>query len=206
MTTEELIKIIVETVTKYIFLDRQKVLALCFDEANKTELLEAARSINGRADYIPADGIARAGDDYDVMFVDHIRFPDVAEAALGLAFSPWGRLIGGMVSRGKPVFQLKKTPGSGELNPACRDVLKGYWKKLYSLGVVLLDSGGPAPSGGGGRPGAVKDTPYAGNVLSRRDLLRHTREGRLAIARGVLVTALAADTARDRNIEIVRQE
>ena len=204
MTIEELARIVAETVTKYIFLERQRVLALCFDEANKTELLEAARSINGKADYVAASNIDSAGENYDVMFVDYIRFPDVAEAALGLAFSPWGRLAGGMVSRGKPVFQLKKTPGSAELNPACRAALGCYWKQLDSLGVVLLDSGGPDPAGAADR--GVKETPYAGNVLSRRDLLRHTREGRLVIARGVLVTALAADTARDRNIEIVRRE
>jgi hypothetical protein len=200
MTIEELIKIIVETVTKYIFLDRQKVLALCFDEANKTELMEAARCINGRADYISGGDIERAGGDYDILFVDYIRFPDVAEAALGLAFSPWGKLIGGMVAGGKPVFQLKKTPGSAELNPACRTVLKGYWKQLYSLGVVLLNSGGS------GTAEAGKELLYTGNVLSRRDIFACSGAGRIVIGGKVVVTALAADEARARNIEIVRQE
>jgi hypothetical protein len=200
MTIEELVKIIVETVTKYIFLDRQKVLALCFDETNKTELMEAARCVNGRADYVPGSEIERAGEDYDVMFVDYIRFPDVAEAALGLAFSPWGRLIGGMVARGKPVFQLKKTPGSGELNPACRTVLKGYWKQLYSLGVVLLDSG---YSSAGGVKGEIL---YTGNVLSRRDIFACSNADRIVIGRDVVVTALAADEARARSMEIVRRE
>jgi hypothetical protein len=199
MTIEELVKIIAETVTKYILLDRQKVLALCFDEANKTELMEAARSINGRADYVPGTDIERIGESYDVMFVDYIRFPDVAEAALGLAFSHWGRLIGGMVARGKPVFQLKKTPGSRELNPACRNVLKGYWKQLYLLGVVLLDSGGSAAGG------AAKEILYTGNVLSRQNLLACSKADRIVIGREVAVTALAADEARARNIEIVRR-
>jgi hypothetical protein len=199
MVIEELVKIIVETVTKYILLDRQKVLALCFDEANKTELMEAACSINGRADYVPGSDIERVSDDYDVLFVDYIRFPDVAEAALGLAFSPWGRLIGGMVVKGKPVFQLKKTPGSRELNPACRAVLKAYWKRLYSLGVVLLDSGNSAPGGAG------KEALYAGNVLSRQDLIAYSNADRIVIGREGVVTALAADEARARNIEIVRR-
>jgi hypothetical protein len=199
MVIEELVKIIVETVTKYILLDRQKVLALCFDEANKTELMEAACSINGRADYAAGSGIERVGDDYDVLFVDYIRFPDVAEAALGLAFSPWGRLVGGMVARGKPVFQLKKTPGSRELSPAYRTVLRAYWKQLYSLGVVLLDSG-DSVSGGAG-----KEVLYTGNVLSRRDLAACSNAGRIVIGREVVVTALAADEARARNIEIVRR-
>jgi hypothetical protein len=204
MTIEDLVRIIAETVAKYIFLERQKVLALCYDEANKPELLEAARSINGRADYVAANDIERVGENYDIMFVDYIRFPDVAEAALGLAFSPWGRLVGGMVSRGKPVFQLKKTPGSGELNPAYRALLKGYWKQLYSLGLVLLDSEYSAPGGDAGK--AVEETRYTGNVLSRQDLFKYTRGGRIVIARGVLVTALAADTAKAMNIEIVSQE
>jgi hypothetical protein len=162
--------------------------------------MEAARCINGRADYVPASDIERAGEDYDVMFVDYIRFPDVAEAALGLAFSPWGRLIGGMVARRQPVFQLKKTPGSGDLNPACRTVLKGYWKQLYSLGVVLLDSGDTSAS-------RVKgETLYTGNVLSRQDLIAYSNADRIVIGREVVVTALAADEARARNIEIVRRE
>jgi hypothetical protein len=200
MTIEELVKIIAEAVAKYIFLDQQKVLALCFDEANRTELLEAARSVNGRADYVPASGMEGIREDYDVMFVDHIRFPDLAEAALALAFSPWGRLIGGMLSRGKPVFQLKKTPGSGLLGPACRTVLKGYWRQLASLGVVLLDSGG-APVGG-----AEREILHSGNVLSRRDLFVFPGADRIVIGREALVTALAADEARARGIEIVRRE
>jgi hypothetical protein len=200
MTIEELVKIIVETVTKYLFLDRQKVLALCFDEANKTELMEAARCVNGKADYIPGGDIERAGGDYDVLFVDYIRFPDVAEAALGLAFSPWGRLIGGMLAGGKSVFQLKKTPGSRDLNPACRTVLKRYWKQLYLLGVVLLDSGGSSAGG------VKKDLLYAGNVFSRQDLFACSNADRVVVGREVVVTALAADEARARNIEIVRQE
>jgi hypothetical protein len=199
MAIEELIRIIVETVTKYILLDRQKVLALCFDEANKAELMEAACSINGRADYVAGGDIEHIVEDYDVLFVDYIRFPDVAEAALGLAFSPWGRLIGSMVTRRKSVFQLKKTPGSRDLNPACRTMLKAYWKQLYSLGVVLLDSGGSAPGGTG------KESIYTGNVLSRRELLACSGTDRIVIGREVVVTALAADEARARNIEIIRR-
>jgi hypothetical protein len=204
MTIEELESIVVETVKKYILLDRQKVLALCFDETNKAELLEAARSINGRADYVPCGDIERAGEDYDVMFVDYIRFPDVAEAALGLAFSPWGRLVGSMIVRGKPVFQLKKTPGSGQLSPACRAVLKGYWKQLYSLGVTLLDSG--VSSDGGVQGEVKKEALYNGNVLSRRDIFAFPNADRIVIGREVLVTALAADEAQARNMEIVRRE
>jgi hypothetical protein len=199
MTIEELVKIIIETVTKDLLLDRQKVLALCFDEANKTELMEAACSINGRADYAAGSDIERIAEDYDVLFVDYIRFPDVAEAALGLAFTPWGRLMGGMVARGKPVFQLKKTPGSGDLNPVCRAVLKTYWKRLNSLGVVLLDSGGSASGGAG------KEALYTGNVLSRQDIIAYSNADRIVIGRDVVVTALAADEARAGNIELVRR-
>jgi hypothetical protein len=104
-----------------------------------------------------------------------------------------------MLARGKPVFQLKKTPGSRELNPACRTVLKGYWKQLYSLGVVLLDSGGSTAKGAG------KEALYTRSVLSRQDLFAYTGTDRLVIARGVVVTALAADAAKAMNIKIVRQ-
>jgi hypothetical protein len=201
MTIEKLVKIIAETAAKYIFLERQNVLALCFDEANKAELMEAAQSINGRADYAAAAGIERICENYDALFVDYIPFPDVAEAALGLALSPWGRLAGGMLARGKPVFQLKKTPGSGELSPPYRAVLKGYWKQLYFLGVVLLDSGKPPAGTGKGR----KEKQYTKNVLSRQDLFDCGGVDRLIVAGGVVVTALAADTARAMNIELVRQ-
>jgi hypothetical protein len=105
-----------------------------------------------------------------------------------------------MVAGGKPVFQLKKTPGSGELNPACRTVLKAYWKRLYSLGVVLLDSGDSASGGAG------KEALYTGNVLSRQDLIAYSNANRIVIGREVVVTVLAADEARARNIEIVRRE
>jgi hypothetical protein len=204
MTIEELVKIIAETVTKYMFLERQRVLAVCFDDANRAALLEAAQTVNGRADFFSGGAIERITGDYDVMFVDYIRFPDVAEAALGLAFSPWGALAGKMLSRGRPVFQLTKTPGSGELSPACRTALKGYWKRLYSLGVRLLDTGGN--SGGETKGEAKKEAAYTKNVLSRQDLFAYAGAERLRIGRGVVVTSLAADTARDMGIQIVRQE
>jgi hypothetical protein len=204
MTIEEVVKIIVEAVTKYMFLDRQKVLALCFDEANKISLMEVAQSINGRADYFSGGDIERITGDYDVMFVDYIRFPDVAEAALGLAFSPWGALMGRMLSRGKSVFQLKKAPGSGDMSPACRTMLKTYWKQLYSLGVVLLETSGSGGEPKGGEP--KNDAVYTRNVLSRQDLFAYTGAKRLFIGRDVVVTTLAADAAKAINMEIVRME
>lgn len=202
MTFEELIKIIVETVTKYFFLERQKVAALCFDEVNKTALMEAAQSINGRADYFSGSDIERIAGTYDVMFVDYIRFPDAAEAALGLAFSPWGRLMGNMLAQGKPVFQLKKTPGSRELSPAYRAMLKGYWKQLYALGVRLLDADGT--SGAVTTEAAQTEAVYTGNVLSRKDLFAYANGGRLVLGKDVVVTDLAADTAKLMNIDIIR--
>jgi hypothetical protein len=204
MTIEELVKIIVEIVAKYMFLERQRVLAVCFDDANSAALLEAAQTINGRADFFSGGAIERITGDYDVMFVDYIRFPDAAEAALGLAFSPWGALAGKMLSRGKPVFQLIKTPGSGELSPACRTMMKGCWKQLYALGARLLDTGG---TGGGETKGeAENEAAYTKNVLARQDLFAYAGAARLLIGRDVVVTSLAADTARDMGIQIVRQE
>jgi hypothetical protein len=156
MTIEELVKVIAETVQKYLLLESQKVLALYFDDANKAELLEAA---------------------------------------LGLAFTPWGRLAGAMLSRGKPVFQLKKAPA--ESSPACRKMMKTYWARLAGLGVVLLDTK---------EKNSPAKTVFRKNVLSRRDLYGYKNTGRLIIGRGVVVTTLAAEAAKAMNIEIVRQE
>jgi len=205
MTLEELVKIIVEAVERHFFLDRQKVLALCFDEANKAELLEAANSINGRADYFSAADIERVGDGYDAMFVDYIPIFGVAEPALGLCITPWGKLMAAMVSRSKPVFQLKKAPSSYEINPACRELLKEHWARLYSLGVVLLDN-----NAGGGHAGpkvpAKGEAVYAKNVLSRQDIYGYLGINRLVVGKDVVVTALAADTAKALKIELARQE
>ncbi|MDR0599022.1 MAG: hypothetical protein LBG84_02925 [Treponema sp.] len=211
MTIEELVKIIAETIAKYLYLDSQRVLALCFDEANKGELLEAARSVNGRADYVFGPEIGRVTGDYDVLFVDYIPFPHAAEAALGLAFSPWGALAGKMAAGGKRIFQLKRAPGGGEMNPECRKMLKEYWARLYSLGVRLLDAGSPVEASRGAAPavetGSVGESAvYAKGLLSRRDLFDYPGIKQLIVGKDVLVTALAEDTARAMKIEIVRRK
>lgn len=204
MTIKELVEIIAGIAARYLFLERQKVLALGFDEANRTALIEAAQTINGRVDYFSSGAIDCITGEYDVMFVDYIRCPNAAEAALGLAFSPWGVLAGRMLSRGKPVFQLKKMPGSEELSPAYRALMKGYWKRLYSLGVRLLDEG---RTGGGLDDGVVKkEAAYTKNVLSRQDLLAFPGVERILLGKGVVVTSLAADTAKAMHIQIVKQE
>lgn len=200
MTLEELVKIIAEIAAKYLILDRQRVLALGHDEANRAELMEAAQSINGRADYVARRDLEWVSGVYDAVFVDYIPFPDAAEAALGLAFSPWGRLMAGTLSRGKPVFQLKRSPGSGELSPAYREMMKGCWKQLYALGVRLLEGG--RLDNRAGKSEAV----YVKNVLSRQDLAAYAKAGRIVLGKGVVVTALAADAAKAMHIEIVRPE
>jgi hypothetical protein len=66
--------------------------------------------------------------------------------------------------------------------------------------VVLLDSGGSASGGAG------KEALYTGNVLSRQDLIAYSDADRIVIGRDVVVTALAVDEARARNIEMVRRK
>ncbi|MDR2551582.1 MAG: hypothetical protein LBD31_00225 [Treponema sp.] len=207
MTFEDLIKIIVEAVTKYLFLERRKVLALCFDGENKTELMEAAQSINGRADYFSGGDIEKINGDYDVMFVDYMPLSGLAEAALGLTISPWGRLMGTMLIRGRTVFQLKKAPESGDITPAYLELLRAYWTQLHKLGVVFLNSGIGRVSGKTGEaPVLGKKDVYIKNVLSRQDLMAYVGTDRLLVGRDVLVTALAADTARAMKINIVKQK
>ncbi|MDR0512385.1 MAG: hypothetical protein LBG93_04705 [Treponema sp.] len=201
MTLKELIRIIVQVVERYFFLERQKVLALYFDQANRQELMEAAKSINGRADCFSAADLERAAGDYDIVFVDYIPAHMVAEPALGLCVSPWGKLMAAMFIRSKPVFQLKKDPDSGSFSPACRALLKEHWLRLASLGVVLLDS-----EGGEAEITAQQETVYTGNVLSRGDVNRYAGVNKIVVGNNVLVTSLAGETARELGIELIRQK
>ena len=201
MDLTELIRIIVLAVEKYFFLERQKVLALYFDQANRHELAEAAQSINGRADCFSAVDIERVTGEYDALFVDYIPVNMVAEAALGLCISPWGRLAASMFSKNKPVFQLKKDPDSGVFSQACRALLKEHWARLSSLGVVLLDTGR-----GEAQVPAQNETVFTGNVFSRKDIFRYCGVNKIIVGKNVLITALAEETARELGIMLARQK
>ena len=201
MTLKELIRIIVEAVERYFFLERQNVLALYFDQTNRHELTEAAQSINGRAECVSAADIEHITEEYDVVFVDYIPIHMVAEPALGLCVSPWGKLMASMFGRGKPVFQLKKAPDSGTFSPACRALLKEHWARLSSLGVILLDVVNDKAELSE-KPEAV----YTGNVLSREDIFLYRSNNKIVVGKNVLITALAEDTARELRIALVRQK
>jgi len=204
MTLEKLIQIIVEVVERHFFLERQKVLALCFDEANRSELMDAANLINGRADYVSSADMDRISGDYDVIFVDYIPIFAVAEAALGICITSWGKLMASMFSRSKPVFQLKKAPGSDGISQPCRKLLMEHWARLDSLGVILLDANaGSVSSEEKGVAG--EQAVYTRNVLSKRDIHAYDGISKLIVGRGVVVTALAEDTARDLKIKLIRQ-
>ena len=207
MTLEKLIQIIVEVVERHFFLERQKVLALCFDEANRQELMDAANSINGNADCFSSADLDRIHGDYDVMFVDYIPVFAVAEAALGICVSSWGRLMASMFSRSKPVFQLKKAPGSDGISQPCRKLLKEHWARLDSLGVILLDTLDTNEESfrGEEQEPIGEKVVYTKNLLSRRDVCAFNGINTLVVGKGVLVTALAEDMAKDLKIKLVRQ-
>jgi len=204
MTLEKLIAIIVEVVERHFFLERQKVLVLYFDQANRQELMDAANLINGKADCFSSADMDRIHGDYDVMFVDYIPVFAVAEAALGICISSWGKLMASMFSRGKPVFQLKKAPGSDGISQPCRKLLKEHWARLDSLGVILLDANAESVSGEE-KGAAGEQAVYTRNVLSKRDIYAYDGISKLVVGKGVLVTALAEEMARYLKIKLIRQ-
>jgi hypothetical protein len=210
MDLRELIKIIVEVVDHYLAVSRLKVLAVSFDEENggsgREEVLKAAWTINGEAVFSGADACNSAvdGGAVDVLFVDYIPFSVAAEIALGLAVSPFGILAHRVLARGKPVFVLKKAPGSDTLRGAYRELYKNYWRAIASFGVVLLPREKAEDTGvKAARNGAAV---YEKNVLSRSDIFKYANAEKLIVGKDVVITDLARDTAKKMNIKIERRQ
>jgi len=233
MTLRQLIEIIVEEVEKVEkhalrnarqqeILSRQKVAAVAFNPANRAALMEAARVINGKADCFHADEAADINSGYDALFLDEIPVECLAGIALGAPDAPCGSLVHGMLCRGKPVFALCRTHLPPGMNAGYRALFEGYLAALERYGVVFLDEAPPPPlvpptfappspppplqAGVVVPPQPPAADVYRGNVLSRGELLRNARGGRLFIGQGVVVTALALDAADALGIEIVRTD
>lgn len=201
MTLESLVRIVIETVEKEAALRRLRVGACAFDKNNLEELREYAGSVNGKYRIFEPEGFPeeKAGNACDLLFVDRLPARLLAGLALGVGGDGPAIYMNGMILRGGAVFVLKDGTGITEATPPSRaELLRLYKKMLEKCGFVFLSSGG--------RDGAdaLEPAVYGKNVLSRGELLAHARGGVITVGASVVITDLAKDTARDKNITITR--
>lgn len=204
MTSKRLTEIIIEEVQYYLAIAKMKIASVSFSgqSAQKDALLKAARSINGETSFAAADDIQEIEklSVADILFVDYLPLPTAAEIALGLTISPFGKLAFNLLSCGKPIFALFATPESQNLKGAYKSLYECYWNRLAAFGVIYL--GGVACSGQDKQ--ASNGKIYKGKVLSRQELLNYSGEGRIVVGKDVVITSLALDLAKDKNIQIIK--
>jgi hypothetical protein len=209
---EELIKIIIEVIEKQQSFSKGKarILATAVDEADRADVLAAATQVSGDVTFVPLNGLDGVKEPYDMLFFDYVALDQAAEFALGLTITPLGRKVFEFLSRGKPTYILKKDPKSPETKPLYRTLLKRHWAALAELGMGVCHgdwlSALQARCGGGDTGAAkVSRAKYTKNVLSRADLADYEGAGKIVVSKDVVVTCLAAETAKKMGIDIVRE-
>jgi hypothetical protein len=204
---EELIKIVIEVVEKQRTLTRAKILATAVDEADKADVLAQASLVSSDVTFVPVSGLDGVTDTFDMLFFDYVPLCQAAEFALGLTVTPLGRRVFEFLSRGKPTYILKKDPRSAEVKPAYRTLLKKHWGALAELGMGVCHGDWLATlqgvQGSGGST-SVNTAKYVKNVLAREDLPEYASAGKIVVGKNVVVTCLAAETAKKMGIDIVR--
>jgi hypothetical protein len=211
MTSKRLTEIIIEEAQYYLAMSKLNIASASFDSANKNILLNAAQSVNGKAAFAAASEPQELEklNGSDILFVDYLPLPIAAEIALGLTLSPFGKLAFNLLSCGKTIIALFGAPESQNLKGAYRSLYECYWNRLAAFGVIYLGVACAGQSKNGACAGQDKQTNaggkvYRGKVLSRQDLLHYGGEGKIVIGKDVIVTSLALDIARDKNIQIIR--
>jgi hypothetical protein len=214
MTKEELVKIITEVIESQRAFSKAKILATAVDEADKADVLAAATQVSDDVTFVPMSGLDGVTENYDMLFFDYVALDQAAEFALGLTITPLGRKVFAFLSRGKPTYILKKDPKSPETKPRYRTLLKRHWGALAELGMGVCHGdwlaqlkekcscGCDCGCSGGASSNTVK---YTKNVLSRADVAEYASAGKIVICKDVVVTCLAAETAKKMGIDIVRE-
>jgi hypothetical protein len=201
MTLEELIRIVVETVERVIKLNRIKIIAYVFDQANVVETLEAAGVINGSAQLLsPKFDSSPTHDCGDILFLDYIPIEYLPKLALGICDNSLCRLINSMIASGKPIYVLKKSPEMSQKSSAAfKALLDTYSSLLKNYGFIFLE---PEDT-----PECADSTPYhfTGNVLSLKELQNCSAGGKIIVEPKCVITTLAAETAKNMNVTIIRQ-
>lgn len=195
MTLREVVILVIEAVERALYLNRLRVGAYAFGAQGREQVLQAARCVNGSAGWIAPERDAPC----DILLLDHIPLEWLPRLALGLREDALSSYLGRMAVAGKTIVVLGRAPEPEEHAPqAYRALLHSYRKILGGYGYLFL--GEQAAEAGGGR--AV----YAGNVLSRKELLQHAAGGRIRVAPEVVVTPLAREAAREQGIVIIREQ
>lgn len=207
MTLERLVQIVVEIVEKTMILQKLQVGVCICDKANTEHTREYARTVNGECHIFSPGNIVK--EDVcvpcDILFVDFLPARYLAKLALYVCDDQFSLCINETVLRGGTVFVLNSENSLHKNTPAaCIELLKKYMKMLESYGYVFLNYGGTIPEITGSAETSESSYTYRKNVLTRADLLPLASNSVVTVASSVLITDLARETARYRNIEIIR--
>ncbi len=208
VTAELLSKIVIETIRRLETLLRVRVGFIVFDRANETSVRRVAKSVNGRADPFPLDGLESC-EPCNILFLDYLPHGYFAKLSLGLYDDDFSGFLGDMILRGNRIVVMGDDPAIGAETPSAYvSLLCSYRRTLQSYGYSFpnvprheLESNPPSTRRADASP---EGNVYSGRVLCRRDLLENTRGGICFIRGRVLVTDLAAEAADAMQIEIRR--
>jgi hypothetical protein len=205
-----LIKAIVEAVEEHRALSHRKVLVLANDPANCDALDEATAGFPGVLEKLPYDEFADPahpwGGPYDVLIMDYMPLDKVSAIALGMCQNPLGCLVQHLLMRAKPVYLLKKAPGSETLIGPYRELFKKHWAALASYGVGFLpcckkeetvrkDEDELPPPGT-----VVFDKPFIG----WNDVREYATDGVLFIRKATQITKVGRMAVQEQGIRVVR--
>ena len=202
MTLEQLIRIVVEAVERAITLNRFKIAAYAFNKANTEQTLQAARVINGSAVLLSNESLLSETDSCDILFLDSIPIEYLPKLALGICDDSVSRLINMMPAQGKTIFVLRAPEQLPNAPMAFKALMNTYRGLLNNYGYIFLDSENNS-SHNQGLAGSCRR--FTGNVLSRADLMSYPRAGEIIVGPDCVVTALALETAKQKDVTIKRQ-
>lgn len=206
VTLKELIILIVEVVEKFLHTQKLKVCYYSFQQENMERVKHLAHQVNGSAKPVTAQSKDRSPP-CDILLLDTLPAGCLATVALGLSNDFIGAYMQEMLRKGKQIYVLQDAAGHyRESSKAYHTMMDTYRSLLTEYGFVFLADGERGEEQEQRTPAIAHSAAYTGNVLSRKDVLQFGEGSQVLLGSGVVVTSLAADTARQRNIQLTRMK
>lgn len=200
MTLESLVRIVTEVVEQVMQRQRLKVGACVFDQENEKTVIEHMSGINDK-------GVIYRGafptELPDMLFIDCIPSRYMPKLALCLLDDEFTSFFGHVLLSGRKIVVINPTTvGNGAIQP----LFESYRRMLESYGVCFLgysENFIVTPKITDGISNADSINEFTGNVLSKKDVLENSKNGKIYVSKGVIITQLAKEEAELRKIEIV---